>query len=111
MLIREYITQFERSSHFAHHMVDTPKMKARKFTQGLIPSIRHLFLGHLSKPFETIVGLARDLEEDNRQNQKQFKVIPLPRKSFEQIPPTYYQENKQTWDGERKSQPAFPYNQ
>ena len=65
----------------------------------------------MSKPFKIIVGLARDLEEDARQNRKQFEVRSLPGKSFEQIPPTYYQRNKRTWNGERQPQPSFPYNQ
>ena len=68
--VREYITQFERFSHFAHHIVDTPQKKVKQFHRGLDPHLRHMMIGHLNQSFEGMVGLATSLEKDSRQNQE-----------------------------------------
>ena len=56
--VREYITQFERLSHFAHHMVDMPQKKLKRFHRGLGPHLRHMMIGHLNQSFDGMIGLA-----------------------------------------------------
>ena len=60
--VREYVTRFERLSHFAPHMVETPQKKIKKFHCGLDTHLRHMTLGHLVQTFEALVRLASSLE-------------------------------------------------
>ena len=69
-IVREYVTQFERLSHFAGHMVDTPQKKVKRFHQGLGPHLRHMMVGHLNQPFEGIVRLVTSLENDSQRTQE-----------------------------------------
>ena len=70
--IREYVTQFDRLSHFVPHMVDTPQKKIKKFHHGLDTHLRHMTLGHLEQTFEALVRLASSLERDG------YKGTPQP---------------------------------
>ena len=77
MKMREYTTKFERSSHFASHMVDTPRKKIKKYHEGLNSSLRHLTMAHLIDTFEALVILAIGLKNDGYQNPKQLGTRPL----------------------------------
>ena len=35
MIVREYMTKFERLSHFAHNLIDTIERKNQQYHQGL----------------------------------------------------------------------------
>ena len=70
--VREYVTQFDRLSRFAPHMVDTPQKKIKKFYRGLDTHLWHMTLGHLEQTFETLVRLASCLERDG------YKGTPQP---------------------------------
>ena len=69
--MREYVTQFERLSHFAHYMVDTPQKKVKQFHQGLGPHLHHIMVGHLNQSFEGIVRFTASLEKDSQRTQGQ----------------------------------------
>ena len=60
--VRDYVMQFKRLSHFAHHIVDTPQKKVKQFHQGLGSHLRHMMVGHLNQSFKGIVRLASSLE-------------------------------------------------
>ena len=75
--IREYVTQFERLSCFALHMVDTPQKKIKKFHRRLDTHLCHMTLGHLEQTFEALVKLASSLERDGYKGTPQLTNRPF----------------------------------
>ena len=97
--VQEYTTQFERLSRFAYHVVDTPAKKNEQYHQGLSLSLQRATVVYVSQPFEALVGLATQMENISRQEQRRFAARQQLRNQSGQRHPPRFQNNKRSWNG------------
>ena len=109
MIVREYMTQFERLSRFTPYMVDTPGRRIRKNVQGLRAPLRSYIIGHQDRTFKAFVTMAVALERDIHDNKKERESQSLQANSPVQVVSTEgrnfrnnHFEHKRPRDGERK---------
>ncbi|XP_043710279.1 uncharacterized protein LOC122659207 [Telopea speciosissima] len=66
--ILEYQQMFEELFFFAPEHLKTDKAKARKFEDGLRPSIGHVMVAHKAQSYSEVVQTAKEIEDKQREN-------------------------------------------